>query len=116
MLECKTLLIDATLKAMSGASENPGKVFPSRNDLLSSSKVAPLKWNHVLPRTPKQSAQSYREQLEVQSKTASHINKYLQPGTSAVKNLLIAGPPGVGKTHCMGHGIIYAICKVKALR
>jgi predicted GIY-YIG superfamily endonuclease len=110
-LECRACLVDATLKALGAAYDNPGVVFPSRAQLIGATKANQVVWNPVLPKTPRQSLASYSEQQCIQKRGMLHIDTYCAPGTRAAKNLLIAGPPGVGKTHCLGHSIIYSLCK-----
>ncbi|KAL3924544.1 MAG: hypothetical protein SGILL_000982 [Bacillariaceae sp.] len=109
--ECKESLVDATLKALSSAYPDPEKVLPPKHSLLEATKGNPVDWNPILPKTPKQSQNSYEEQCMVQQRTASHVDRYTSPETFTSKNLLIAGPPGVGKTHCLSHGIVYALSK-----
>ena len=109
--ECRTVLVDATLKSISQPFEAAGTILPGREALIKSSRSKEVDWNHVLPKSARQSNASYSEQLRVQASIVRHINTYCVPSTVAAKNILIAGPPGVGKTHCLSHGIIYALCK-----
>lgn len=111
MIECKRTLVEATLKSVSSAYENATALFPSTEELLSATKENPVLWDHMLPKTERQSDASYVEQIATQKRTADHIDTYCHPHLLAAKNLLIAGPPGVGKTHCLGHGILYGLCK-----
>lgn len=111
MLQCKTMLVDATLKSVREAYTDDELSLPSQHQLLYASKAAPVNWNHNLPRSPRQSIASYNEQLAVQARAIRHIDTYCSASTTAAKNLLIAGPPGVGKTFCMAHSIIYCLSK-----
>ena len=109
--QCKESLVDATLKALSSAYSHPETPLPSKISLMEATKHNTVDWNHNLPRTAKQSQSSYEEQCVVQQRTANHIDRYMHPATFTSKNLLIAGPPGVGKTHCLSHAIVYALSK-----
>ena len=113
LLECKEVLVDATLKTMSvpRGDVSVERVIPSRESLMSATKAKNVHWNYVLPRSNNQSEASYEEQLSIQQRMVSQIDRYCNPATDVAKNMLIAGPPGVGKTHCMGHGILYSLCR-----
>ena len=112
VFECREQLVDATLKTMAVSRSALGQgILPSRDSLVWATKARNVDWNYVLPKSTNQSEASYLEQLSVQHKIVSQIDRYCDPATDVSKNLLIAGPPGVGKTHCMGHGILYSLCR-----
>ena len=86
-------------------------ICPSKDELMNANKFKPVAWVNHLPKTSRQSDESFSEQMEIQQQASECINTYVRSTTSAARNYLITGPPGAGKTHCMSHSIIYALAQ-----
>lgn len=112
--EAKESCIDATLKALNEVyGSHLPSVLPSRVSLLDATKdpLTQPSWRVVLPETSAQSRGSYLEQKRLNAELVGIVDQYRVPGPVLPKNMLIAGPPGVGKTHCMGHSVCYSLSK-----
>ncbi|KAL3924935.1 MAG: hypothetical protein SGILL_000742 [Bacillariaceae sp.] len=112
--ECKKLLLEATLGSIERVYGRETKnIVPSEGELMNATKSNPLAWtkkaNNTFPKTERQSENSYAEQSTIQSDVKKSINAYITCQEKAATNYLITGPPGAGKTHCLNHGIVYAI-------
>ena len=82
--------------------------FPTESDFLRGQTP----WNGTLERSPAQTRESYEEQLQVRNCIQIRVRKYMDVSSSRLhKNLLIAGGPGCGKTHCLEYTILYTINK-----
>ena len=80
--------------------------------MLQATKQTPLSavdWKPIGPQTTSQSNESYAEQSSLNIELQSRIDQYRSPSNGMPKNMLIAGPPGVGKTHCLSHSVCYAL-------
>jgi predicted GIY-YIG superfamily endonuclease len=109
---CKIDVVDATLKALMEAYSEHEDVLPVKQKLLKATKHEPLSavdWNPIGPQTASQSNESYREQSNLNREVQCRIDQYRSPSNGMPKNMLIAGPPGVGKTHCLTHSVCYAL-------
>ncbi len=112
--DCKTALVEATLKTLDEAYCDHDNVLPTAHDLMNATKQRHLtsqEWNPVLPQTTSQSHASFEEQNRVQHDLMSRVDEYRTPGAGLPKNMLIAGPPGVGKTHCLSHSVCYGLSR-----
>ena len=111
--ECKEILADSALNSLENVyGQESTKAFcPSRDQILGATKSNPISWIEHLPKTSRQSQDSFLEQCNVQKHAARSIRQYVGCLEHAAKNFLITGPPGAGKTHCMSHSIIYAMCQ-----
>jgi DNA polymerase III delta prime subunit len=110
--ESKNDVVDATLKALMEAYSEHDDVLPLKQKLLQATKQTPLSavdWNTIGPQTASQSDESYMEQSSLNKELQSRIDQYRTASTGMPKNMLIAGPPGVGKTHCLTHAVCYAL-------
>ena len=87
---------------------------PSFEDLSSAALDNPLDWDPVtnFRRSPEQSNASFEEQKHAIKTCVESIDKYLSVmSTECVKNAIIAGFPGGGKTFVMMCCVIYARSK-----
>lgn len=91
--------------------------IPARDAVKSCTKMHPLRWDPLNPffRHPHQSQGSYEEQRFVVSLAKKLINRYCaQCGEGAltyVKNLIVFGVPGSGKSYIMQLITLYAMSK-----
>ena len=107
---CKEALIDATFNSLGQVYSNLKDLLPSKEQLLHATKHEPIHWEMHLPKTSRQSDESFNEQRHVQEQSMRAIDNYVSARTKAPKNQLIAGPPGAGKTHCMACAIVHSLC------
>ena len=87
---------------------------PSLDDLMTATKDSPLNWDAItnFSKSPVQSMESYEEQLFAVKICIESIDKYGSVmNTEHVKNIIIAGFPGGGKTFLMMYVVIYARSK-----
>ena len=87
---------------------------PPLDELLNATIDEPLDWDPVVDfkKTPTQTDASYKEQLFAIKLCIESINSYLYfMNTGFVKNIIIAGFPGGGKTFVMIYIVIYAHSK-----
>ena len=106
--DCKTALVDANLKTLEEAYCSHDNVLPTVQDLMNATKHRHLtaqEWNPILPQMTSQSDASFEEQNRVQHDLMSQVDEYRTSGAGLLKNMLRAGPPGVGKTHCLSHSV-----------
>ena len=111
ILEAKRVLIQTTVSAVQNVYGAESKVIPSVDGLLHATKSAPIEWKESFPITKRQSKASFAEQKVIQELCMRTIDRYCACGVHITKNVAIAGPPGAGKTHCLSHAIVYALCK-----
>ena len=87
---------------------------PSFEDLSSATLDNPLHWDPVpnFRRSPGQSTSSFEEQKYAVKTCVESIQKYLSVmNVEHVKNIIVTGFPGSGKTFIMMHSVIYARSK-----
>ena len=106
-------LIDATLRSLGDAySAHPPHLLPTKDVLKHATKQHHCDWDPVvMPQTASQSDASYEEQVQVQRDLKQQVDQYRIPQTRQPKNMLVAGPPGVGKTHSMTLSVCYTLSK-----
>ena len=109
LTESKLHLVTATLSGLEKVFEGMTVNLPTRQSLIAASKSSRPQWEGEFPKTLRQSADSYVEQVDIQKQSIAVIHQYIASGPSACKGFIIAGPPGAGKTHCMAHAIVYAL-------
>lgn len=108
--QVKTSVVKATLNAMRLLYPEDG-VLPTEAALMEATVYNPVAWDQRLPRTEQQSQRSHEEQATVQSAVQNQVNHYVSSSMTATRNFAIVGPPGVGKTHCLLHSVLYALAK-----
>lgn len=84
---------------------------PSTDDLMRATLDEPLQWDPIanFVRSSNQSLESYREQLFAIKECVKAINNHVNIMRNRfVKNIIIAGFPGGGKTFCMMFIVLYA--------
>ena len=87
---------------------------PSHNELLNATKDEPLNWDPVsnFVKSPQQSDASFEEQLFAIRVCVQSIDSYLNVmDMHFVKNVIITGFPGGGKTFIMMYIVLYARSK-----
>lgn len=85
-----------------------GNAFPGR-DVLMGIELGGDIYMPQLHQLPGQSNESHREQRSALLECCQAISYLNDPECQAVKNILILGPPGAGKTHVMLMSCMYAL-------
>jgi predicted GIY-YIG superfamily endonuclease len=86
--------------------------LPSVEQFIASSLDQPLIWNPTMPNAPLQSQQSAMEQTRAFNTFAQVLQDYKQPSRKYnVPFLVLAGPPGSGKTTVFQLATLYAIAR-----
>ena len=88
--------------------------FPPHYELLNGTIYEPLNWDLAVNfrKTPTQTYASYKENILSIRMCVESINSYLYlMNTGFVKNIIIAGFTGGGKTFFMMYIVIYALSK-----
>ncbi len=84
--------------------------LPSCEDLLKSSKTIHVKWNilNSISCGSTQTVESYKEQINVIKYACTCLDSFMSVSSIRLKNLIICGGPGVGKTTLLQILILYA--------
>ena len=110
--EFKNYIVQAAIQELGDAY---GRFqVPTLDELFNDTTNEPLYWDPVVNfrKTHKQTDDSYEEQLFVINVYVESINLYLDVmNTRLVKNIVIAGFPGGGKTFVMMYIVIYVCSK-----
>ena len=107
--------VDTKASQLRSAYETIGAArgFPEQHDVQAVTRHNPLSWNpnETVEKYARQSEESYQEQKLAIKLVTTQVNKFADPSrTSCVKNPIVYGKPGTGKTFVGQLSIIYCSC------